>query len=67
MPLPTAENVLASGTHDWHRNLPVLTDPDGQFKRNFNRHTFAFSHGLKGNPLFELSKLGARPIGRTVR
>ena len=35
----------------------LLTDPDGQFSRNYNRTPFQFPHGLKGLPLFELPSL----------
>jgi hypothetical protein len=59
VPYPIDENVLASGTLDRHGDLPVLTDPDGQFARNYNRHHFQFSHGLKDHPFFELSSLVA--------
>jgi len=37
--------------------MPVLTDQDGQFARNYNRRHFLFRHGLKGHPLFELPSL----------
>jgi hypothetical protein len=36
--------------------MPTLTDPDGQFARNYNRHHFLFRHGLMGHPLFELPR-----------
>lgn len=36
---------------------PVLTDPHGDFARQYNRQSFCFEHGLKGNPLFELDSL----------
>src|ERR1700704_6128887 len=45
--------------------MPVLTDPDGQFARNYNRRQFLFRHGLKDHPLFELPNLIAlakRPL-----
>ncbi len=35
----------------------ILTDPDGQFRRNYNHTPFQFPHGLKGHPLFELPSL----------
>jgi hypothetical protein len=35
----------------------VLRDPEGQFRRDYNRRSFAFSHELRGNPLFELPHL----------
>ncbi|GAC1631253.1 MAG: hypothetical protein NVS9B10_24490 [Nevskia sp.] len=38
---------------------PVLTDPDGDFARHYNRSSFEFAHGLKGHPLFELDSLVA--------
>ena len=38
---------------------PVLTDPNGDFARHYNRASFQFAHGLKGNPLFELDSLVA--------
>jgi hypothetical protein len=34
-----------------------VRDPEGQFKRNYNRCSFAFSHELRGNPLFDLQHL----------
>lgn len=34
-----------------------LADPDGQFRRNYNAASFAFPHGLTGNPLFALDSL----------
>ncbi|MGB6375086.1 MAG: hypothetical protein WBE80_02230 [Methylocella sp.] len=37
--------------------MPVQTDPDGHFGRNYNRRHFLFRHGLKDRPLFELSDL----------
>jgi hypothetical protein len=45
--------------------MPVLTDPGGQFARNYNRRQFLFRHGLKDHPLFELPNLIAlakRPL-----
>ncbi|WP_293374338.1 cupin-like domain-containing protein [Nevskia sp.] len=38
---------------------PVLSDPNGDFARHYNRQSFCFEHGLKGNPLFELDSLVA--------
>lgn len=35
----------------------VLHDPDGQFRRNYNRMPFMFAHRLTGHPLFELPSL----------
>lgn len=65
MSLPLNERVLASGAADRDGDPPVLTDPDGQFARNFNRCHFLFSHGLKDHPLFELQsfvELARRPF-----
>jgi len=39
--------------------LPILTDPAGQFARNYNRSSFMFQHGLKDHPLFALPSLVA--------
>jgi hypothetical protein len=36
---------------------PALTDPEGLFRRNYNRKTFSFPHGLSSNPLFDLDNL----------
>lgn len=36
---------------------PALTDPHGLFRRNYNRKTFSFPHGLSNNPLFDLDNL----------
>jgi hypothetical protein len=55
--LPLEERVSDSGVEAQDGDMPVLTDPDGQFRRNYNRHTFAFAHGLKNHPLFELPNL----------
>jgi hypothetical protein len=57
VPLTIDENVQASSAHDQHGDRLILTDPDGQFARNYNRRHFQFPHGLKGHPLFELSSL----------
>ena len=38
---------------------PVLLDPNGDFARHYDRQSFCFEHGLKGNPLFELDSLVA--------
>jgi hypothetical protein len=35
----------------------ALTDPQGLFRRNYNRKTFSFPHGLSSNPLFDLDNL----------
>src|ERR1700736_2469873 len=45
----TAENGFRVPTGN-----ALLTD-NGEFKKNFNRSDFAFSHGLADHPLFELS------------
>jgi hypothetical protein len=37
--------------------LVTVTDPAGQFRRNYNHANFMFKHELKGNPLFELESL----------
>jgi hypothetical protein len=34
-----------------------VADPEGRFRRNYNRVNFMFKHGLAGNPLFELPSL----------
>jgi len=36
---------------------PSLTDSDGSFRRNYNRKSFMFPHGLSSNPLFDLGPL----------
>ena len=36
---------------------PVVADPEGQFRRNYNRMNFMFKHELAGIPLFELASL----------
>ncbi|MEP6546417.1 MAG: hypothetical protein ABJD53_03045 [Gammaproteobacteria bacterium] len=35
----------------------TVTDPDGQFRRNYNRVNFMFKHELAGNAVFELKSL----------
>ena len=61
MPTPVEKEMLSSAENQG-RELPILSDPDGLFARNYNRHTFAFQHGLKDHPLFELSSSDrARP------
>ena len=35
----------------------TVADPEGQFRRNYNRVNFMFKHELAGNPLFELDSL----------
>lgn len=37
--------------------LVTVTDPEGDFRRNYNRANFMFKHELSGNPLFELQSL----------
>ncbi len=49
-PLPAAGETSAR---------PVLSDTEGAFARHYNRSSFMFPHGLKGNPLFELDSLVA--------
>jgi hypothetical protein len=59
------ERASDSGAAARDGNPPVLTDPDGQFARNYNRRNFLFRHGLKDHPLFELPNLIAlakRPL-----
>ncbi len=41
------------------QRLATVSDPDGRFRRNYNRVNFMFEHGLSGNPLFELDSLVA--------
>jgi hypothetical protein len=57
----------ASGAAAQDGDMPVLTDPDGQFARNDNRPPFQFRHGFKDPPLFELPNLIAlakrKPLG----
>ena len=65
MSLPLDERVSAFGAAARNGDMPVLTDPDGQFARNYNRRNFQFQHGLKDHPLFELPNLIAlakRPL-----
>lgn len=65
MSLPLEEIVAASGAAARDGDMPVLTDPDGQFARNYNRRNFLFRHELKDHPLFELPNLIAlakRPL-----
>ena len=64
MSLPLEERVSDSGAAR-DGDVPVLTDPGGQFARNYNRRQFRFRHGLKDHPLFELPNLIAlakRPL-----
>ena len=37
--------------------LVTATDPDGNFRRHYNRQNYMFKHELTGNPLFELDCL----------
>ena len=48
--------VLAAPV-DSGTGVEVLADPDGAFRRNYNRQTFSFPHGLSSNPLFDLDSL----------
>jgi len=38
---------------------PLLQDANGDFARCYNRSSFMFEHGFKGNPIFELPELVA--------
>ncbi|MGQ0446117.1 MAG: hypothetical protein ACT4O2_13580 [Beijerinckiaceae bacterium] len=51
------ERVAAPGAAAQGGDMPVLSDPEGQFAQNYNRRNFRFKHGLKGHPLFELPSL----------
>ncbi len=65
MSFPLEERMSASGAAARDGDIPVLTDPDGQFARNFNRRHFPFTHGLKDHALFELPnliELAKRPL-----
>lgn len=65
MSLPLEEIVAASGAAARDGDMPILTDPHGQFARNYNRRNFLFRHELKDHPLFELPNLIAlakRPL-----
>jgi hypothetical protein len=55
--LPLEERVPTSAAAARYADRPVLTDPGGQFAKNYNRRHFQFKHGLKNHPLFDLSKL----------
>jgi hypothetical protein len=55
--LPLEERVSDSRAAARDGDPPVLTDPDGQFARNYNRRHFLFRHGLKDHPLFDLPSL----------
>lgn len=57
MSLPLEERVSDSGADVRGGDPPFLTDPDGQFARNYNRRHFLFRHGLKDHPVFELPNL----------
>jgi hypothetical protein len=39
------------------RRLVTVRDPEGKFRRNYNRADFMFKHELSGNPLFDLQSL----------
>ncbi|WGJ14669.1 hypothetical protein QEV83_18965 [Methylocapsa sp. D3K7] len=56
MPTPVDMQMLSSA-ENLGQVLPILSDPDGLFTRNTNRHTFAFQHGLKDHALFQLPSL----------
>jgi hypothetical protein len=36
---------------------PVILDPHGEFRRNYNRVNFTFAHELAGHPMWELPNL----------
>jgi hypothetical protein len=55
--LPLEQRVSNSGAAVRDGDMPVLTDQEGQFARNYNRRHFLFRHGLKDHPLFELPSL----------
>ncbi len=57
MSLPTGESATKSSAGTCSPDAAILTDPDGQFARNFNSKPFHFQHGLKDHPLFDLSNL----------
>ena len=57
MSLPLEEIVAASGAAAQDGDMRILTDPDGQFARNYNRRNFLFRHGLKDHQLFALPSL----------
>ena len=38
-------------------DVPVILDPQGEFRRNYNRVNFMFAHELAGSPLWELPNL----------
>jgi hypothetical protein len=40
-----------------HMDAPVILDPQGEFRRNYNRVNFMFAHELAGSPLWELPNL----------
>ncbi len=39
------------------RDSSIVADPQGEFRRKYNRSNFMFPHGLAGHPLFELPNL----------
>jgi hypothetical protein len=55
--LPLEERLSDSDAGARDGDPSILTDPDGQFARNYNRRNFRFRHGLKDHPLFELPSL----------
>jgi hypothetical protein len=38
-------------------DAPVILDPNGEFRRNYNRVNFMFPHELAGSPMWELPNL----------
>ncbi len=38
-------------------DVPVILDPNGEFRRNYNRVNFRFAHELAGSPMWELPNL----------
>jgi hypothetical protein len=50
----TAESIQRDSGQ---QGAPPLNDPGGEFARKYNKTSFAFEHGLKGNPLFQLPGL----------
>src|SRR5580693_6091342 len=54
---PEAMAAILSASPMSHAAPPALTDPQGLFRRNYNRKTFSFPHGLASSPLFDLDNL----------
>ena len=54
---PASTEPDAAGA--WRADRPLLTDPDRQFARCYNKSSFMFEHGFTGNPIFELPQLVA--------